>query len=144
VGLFVAREAAEKRVPHVPVRLDKAWQHDHIGSVDYLSARCAHLPAHRNDLTIAYMHSAARNVAKRIVHSHHMAVANDELAACRQAGRHRLRSRKARRCKDTRRTEGGCSTNEVASTKIAHEGASYFYGAGHFFRLSITPFASSP
>ena len=123
--------------------LDEAWQNYHICRIDYLGARCAHLPAHRNDLTVAYMHDAASNVTERIVHGHHMAVANDELAACRQTGRHRLRSRKAWRCKEARRTEGGCSTDEITSTKIAHEGASYFYGVGHFFGLSITPFASS-
>jgi hypothetical protein len=37
------------------------------------------------------MDDAASNVTERIVHGHHMAVANDELDARRQAGRHRLR-----------------------------------------------------
>jgi hypothetical protein len=75
----------------VPVGLDEAWQNYHICRINYLGTRGAHLPAHCNDLPVAYMDDSASNVTERIVHGHHMAVANDELAARRQDGRHRLR-----------------------------------------------------
>jgi hypothetical protein len=41
------------------------------------------------------MDDAASNVTQRIVEGHHMAIANHELAAGRQAGRCRLRFREA-------------------------------------------------
>jgi hypothetical protein len=73
------------------VGLDEAWQNYHICRIDYLGTWGAHLPAHCDDLTVAYMDDAISNITEPSVHGHYMTVANDELATRRQTGRHRLR-----------------------------------------------------
>ena len=78
--LLVAREAAEQRVPHVPVRLNQARQHDHVIGDDDLYARCADLSAHGNYFAVSHMHGPAWDIAQRRVHGHEMRVTNDKFS----------------------------------------------------------------
>src|SRR3954468_11164941 len=56
----VTHEIPAERAPYVVMRLDEAWHDDHIGSVNYLSARYRKIGADGLDAAFADVDIAAR------------------------------------------------------------------------------------
>jgi hypothetical protein len=100
---LVARHAPEQRIPHVPVGVDEARQHDHIAPVDRLRAACLEAGANGDDGAVLHVHVGARHVAEGRVHRHHEGIADDDLAALRKAGRSGRLSLGERACAHERR-----------------------------------------
>ena len=122
----VAGEAAEQRVPHVPVGIDEARHHDHAGAVDPQPAS-RHIAADRDDRAVAHMHRAAGDVAEPGVHRHHIGIGDGELAARRQLRRgaaSRLGQRRQRHrdhSRDRSRAERGDPAHEPAPADFVHD-----------------------
>jgi len=77
---LIPGEAAEQRVPHMPMGFDQPGHDDHAGAVDPLPATL-HILADRDDLTVPDMHRTIRDIAEHAVHRHHMGIDDGELAA---------------------------------------------------------------
>ena len=85
-----ADEQAERRGPHVHMRIDESRDADHPGAVDHLSRGRLDPLGDGDDRAVADMHVAAGEVGHGGIHGEHGGAADDELAARRQ--------RRARRC----------------------------------------------
>ena len=115
VGLL-ARHAAEQRVPHVPVRLDQARQHDHAAAVDGPRARRVEVLSDRDDDAVAHVNVAILDVAV-LLHRHHIGFADDDVAACREF-RRSGRERAPRKSGGAGRGQRGSAAQQAAAREI--------------------------
>ena len=119
---LVAGHAPEQRVPHVPVRVNEARQHDGAASVDHLSAGGLEVGADGNDRACLDVHVAAGDVPDRRVHRHHVGAANDELATRRQLARRRLGALALDGSGDPRRADRAHRRGAAQKGPSAHPG----------------------
>ncbi len=82
VSLFglITGHGAEKRGPHVPVRVDQAGQHNHSARVENRGAGGFQVFPHGGNFAALDVHVAAGNVAERRVHRQYVAIADQELS----------------------------------------------------------------
>jgi len=72
------KDAAHRRLPRVPVRVDEARHHDHPGRVDLLRVRDAEVTADVDDLAVLDEDVAVRDVSEVGVHRDDKAVADQK------------------------------------------------------------------
>ena len=85
--IITAHQTAQRAVPQMPVRVDKAGQGDQVFAADFRDAAgAAQLMAHGDDLAVADVNVAARQLAQLGVHRQHAGVADDELGWQGQIG----------------------------------------------------------
>ena len=111
---LVARHAAQERVPHVPMRLDEARQHDHASAFYHLRAARRNVAADRDDCAAPYVHVGLGQVAGRGVHGHHVGVADHEFAPLGQLARLAAAAHEPRAAARAECAEGGHSAEKFA------------------------------
>ena len=121
-----ADEQAERRGPHVHVRIDETRDADHPGAVDHLRRRRVDPLGDGDDGAVADMHVAAGKVGHGGIHGEHGGATDDELAARRQrrARRggiaHRLRGERARRERCCRQRRGALQKPAPVQCQVCH------------------------
>jgi hypothetical protein len=116
---LLARHAAQKRVPHMPVGFDQPGQYDRSAAVDHLGARCANALADGHDDSVLHMHIATGDVTEREIHCHDVGAADDEIPACGKSAAPRVRRFLARGAGFARRKRADRCKGRGAAQKAA-------------------------
>jgi hypothetical protein len=72
-------EIAQRAVPEMIVGIDEAGKRDHATRIDLRYAVHRQIRTNRDDLAVAHVNVAAREIAEPRIHREHMRVAHDKL-----------------------------------------------------------------